>query len=145
MGVSVWIRVLIAAAGGFLPVGAALAAPAPDCLDSAAPLRCEAYRQGALSCLDLSGGQRRACVEEFTPTLSCRGRPERCRALPAAQKQCDTLQGAGRRQCVLASLPAAACKTHANPVQCQRRDEAERACIAESGSANRLCVAGKLR
>lgn len=131
-------------------VAAALAftaapARASVCEDSAAPLRCQAYRQGAQSCVDLAGGARRACVAEFTPSLSCRGRPERCLYLPGAQRQCDALSGAERRRCVLDALPPAGCKTHANPEQCRRLDAAERACIAETGSAGRRCVADRLR
>jgi hypothetical protein len=89
-----------------LGVAVAYAAPLPDCQVNQAPARCQLYRQGMLSCLDLADGPRRSCEQTYTPDLLCRGRyASACQTLQQAQVRCDKWQGAKRRACLRQTLP----------------------------------------
>lgn len=103
----------------------AYAAPLPDCHVTQAPARCELYRQGALSCLDLADGPRRACEQTYTPELLCRGRyAGLCQALQQAQVKCGKWQGATRRACLRQVLPNI-CTRSARTPGCQHYQEGD--------------------
>jgi hypothetical protein len=79
----------------------------PDCDKAMAPQRCASYRQAWLSCKDMTDGAARACIEQYTPALSCkRSRDARqCEALQAAQQACDGTEGAARRAVCVNACP----------------------------------------
>ncbi|MGR2721897.1 MULTISPECIES: hypothetical protein [Chromobacterium] len=112
-----------------------------DCSRATAPQRCELYRQGAMACNDLPVNGRHACMQFYTPALSClRERDaKRCEALRAAHSSCDGLEGKARRVCVNERLPPPDCARSANPARCRARAEAELKC-ADREIAQRLCV-----
>ncbi|OWY38111.1 hypothetical protein CEK28_14410 [Xenophilus sp. AP218F] len=115
-------------------------AGADACSRSQAPQRCEAFRQGKLSCGDLPERDRRACLDVYTPALSClRARDaKRCEALQAAQASCEGLEGAPRRQCLDERLPQADCGRVKDAGRCQR-GEAATPCPTDGGRGGRAC------
>ena len=115
---------------------------APECDKAMAPQRCASYRQGWLSCSDLTAGSRRACIEQFTPALSCQRSRDarRCEALLAAQAACEGSEGLARRLCVRERLPAADCSHAANKARCEQRAAAEQSCAETAAQQGRECV-----
>ena len=118
-----------------------VAAAEADCSRATAPQRCELNRQGNVSCNDLPADGRHACLQFYTPALSClRERDaKRCEALRAAHSSCGGLEGKARRLCINERLPPPDCARAANPARCRARAEAELKC-ADREIAQRLCV-----
>lgn len=141
-GKRIRIRSLSCLIGLLLLPTALVQAGVPDCDKAMAPQRCASYRQAWLSCNDMTDGAARACIEQYTPALSCkRSRDARqCEALQAAQQACDGTEGAARRLCVRERMPAADCSHASNKARCEQRAAAEWQCAETAGQQGRECV-----
>lgn len=117
-----------------------------DCQQAADPGACAARReardQALAACRELSGQQRRQCIQKKVQDFDCSktGNPQQCENRKAAYEACQNQSGPAFRQCVQQKMPPVDCSKAPDQARCERHQQARRACGEKAGGGRKTCL-----
>jgi hypothetical protein len=117
-----------------------------DCSQSRNPTACTARREARdkamAACKDITGPQRRQCMQTQMLNIDCSksGNPQRCEARKTAGEACQGQSGRAFRQCMQEKMPPMDCRQAPNQQRCEQHEKARAACQDKLGQEHLACL-----